>query len=1080
MPLPVFRRASLVALRRFLAVGILISVMRGAICMAGTPVTDYLIDPCDTDDEHPENNLPNSTVTCIAQTWDRYLWVGTYGGLARFDGVRFITFDHFNQPAIGHSRIQGLYVDAEGTLWVSTFRGGLTSCRGLSFKQEWPDDPFWYDLHTRLAWSSSNTVVFVTQLGDVLKRTGTNALAKVATPPGGMRLTFQCADKDGWLWFLTREGHIMRFNAEFEELADGGGLGNKRVWTLVKDPGGKIWAGAENEIAYWDGTRFQNMTPTNNEGSFEPSMLFPTRSGAIWVLASERLRKMEGRQWTAEPKEWRGQLGWVSGRAMGAHEDRDGGVWFNHYGNGLFYITPDGHYQRPGMAESTGERIGAWYQSYDTSIWIGLDRGGLARVRDRRFRFHALGPGEGLPARTALSVCQDKEGSVWIGTSGDGVFRWNTGKLNHYLLGSYPATNFVFSIFPRNEGGVWVSAGEGEDLFILRDDGRFQRAPWEVHGVKSILTDRSGRVWLGTKANLSWWSTNGPNGRRAFGTNDGMRLSAVRAIAEAPDGTVWSGADDGTLYRCEPDRLQAFRADDSLAGQPILSLWADKDGVLWAGSTPRGGLLRFKDGKFSRLTSKQGLPPNVIISQILEDKRGRLWFGTQHGVYCVAKSALHACADGKVKRLDYVTYGTANGLPDRECSEGYQPSCWAGSDGRFWFSTIKGVASVNPDELTTRAVPPPVIIEELKADREKVELGGYPLVILPGHKQFEFRYTALNFDAPEKTRFRYRVDGFDDDWVEAGTRRVASYGNLPAGEHRFRVIACDSEGTWNEPGAELAFTLQPYFYETRWFLVLMSGLALTSVALAVRSAAARKYRRELARLEQQHAIERDRARIAKDIHDDIGAGLTQITLLSELARREPDLATGHLDRITESARNLTRAMDEIVWAVDPQHDTFSGLMDYVSAFAEDFLRMAGIRCRMDLPNALPEMPVDAELRYHLFLALKEALNNIVKHSHATEVWLRLRIEPKAFTLMIEDNGQGLPTAGNGTSSAIGGDRIASGSGLSNLESRLAAVGGRCVVQSTPREGTRVEMTLAINGHASPIVGIGVSATDDNL
>jgi signal transduction histidine kinase/ligand-binding sensor domain-containing protein len=1074
MPLSVVRRASLVALRRFLSAGILICVTGGAICMAATPATDYLIDPCDTEDDHTENNLPNSTVTCIAQTWDRYLWVGTYGGLARFDGVRFVTYDHLNQPAIGHSRIQGLYVDAEGTLWVSTFRGGLTSCRGTAFKQEWPDDPFWYDLHTRLAWSSSNVVVFVTQFGEVLQRAGTNALVKVATPPGGMRLAFQCAGSEGGLWFLTREWHIVRFaNGEFKELPVGGGLGNKRVLTLVTDPGGKIWAGAENEIACWDGARFQTMTPTNNDSNFEPSMLFPTRSGAIWVLAGERLRKMEGRRWTAEPTEWRGQLGWVSGRAMGAHEDRDGGVWFNHYGNGLFHITSDGRYQRPGMGdESTGERVGAWYQSYDASIWIGLDRGGLARVRDRRFRFHALGPGEGLPTRSALSVCQDQEGAVWIGTSGDGVYRWNAGKLNHYLLGSYPATNFVFSIFPRNDGGVWVSAGEGEDLFVLRD-GRFQRAPWEVHGVKSILSDRSGRVWLGTKANLAWWSA---NGRRAFGTNDGMRLSAVRALAEAPDGTIWSGADDGTLYRCEPDRLQAFRADDALAGQPIWSLLADKDGVVWAG-TARGGLLRFKDGKFSRLTSKQGLPPDVI-SQILEDKRGRLWFGTHQGVYCVAKSALHACADGKVKRVDYVIYGSANGLPARECSDGYQPACWSGNDGRFWFSTVKGVASVNPDELTARAVPPPVIIEELRVDRDLVPLGGYPLVIPPGHRQFEFRYTALSFDAPEKTRFRYRIDGFDVvDWVEAGTRRVAPYGNLPAGEHRFRVIACDSEGVWNEPGAELAFTLQPYFYETRWFLVLMSGLVLSSVAIGVRTIAARKYRRELARLEQQHAIERDRARIAKDIHDDIGAGLTQITLLSELARREPEQADTHLDRISDSARQLTRAMDEIVWAVDPQHDTFSGLMDYISAFAEDFLRMAGIRCRMDLPNALPEMQVDAELRYHLFLALKEALNNIVKHSHATEVWLRLQIETSAFTLMIEDNGQGLPTAGNGATSAIGGDRIASGSGLSNLESRLAAIGGRCVVQSMPHQGTRVEMTLAINGAASPVVGIAEPAAD---
>jgi len=286
------------------------------------------------------------------------------------------------------------------------------------------------------------------------------------------------------------------------------------------------------------------------------------------------------------------------------------------------------------------------------------------------------------------------------------------------------------------------------------------------------------------------------------------------------------------------------------------------------------------------------------------------------------------------------------------------------------------------------------------------------------------------------------------------------------------VIACDNEGVWSKTAAVVDFTVRPFFYETWWFLAFVSAVVLGAVALTVRSVATRKYRRTLALLEQQHAIERDRTRIAKDIHDDIGAGLTQITLLSELARREPEQAVVQLERISDSARQLTRAMDEIVWAVDPQHDTFSGLMDYVSAFAEDFLRLAGIRCRMDLPNVLPAIGVDAEMRYNLFLALKEALNNIVKHAHATEVWLRLRLEPKAFTLVVEDNGRGLETNGKGDTTVIGADRISSGSGLLNLEKRLSAIGGRCVVESTPGNGTRVEMTVFLDEMTSPIVAIG--------
>jgi signal transduction histidine kinase len=264
----------------------------------------------------------------------------------------------------------------------------------------------------------------------------------------------------------------------------------------------------------------------------------------------------------------------------------------------------------------------------------------------------------------------------------------------------------------------------------------------------------------------------------------------------------------------------------------------------------------------------------------------------------------------------------------------------------------------------------------------------------------------------------------------------------------------------------------PYFYETRWFLFLMSALVLGSVAIAVRTAATRKYRRELARLAEQHAIERDRSRIAKDIHDDIGAGLTQITLLSELGRREPDQAGVQLERISDAARDLTRAMDEIVWAVDPQRDTLASLMDYISAYAEDFLRSAGVRCRMDFPAAIPATQIDAELRYNLFLALKEVLNNVVKHAQATEVQLHLQLEARSFTLVVEDNGHGFDASNNNGKSAVSLDRYNSGLGLSNLKNRMGAIGGQCIMQSSIGKGTRVEMMIALNGTVSPVMAIG--------
>jgi len=1070
---------------RLIFAGLLICV--SAIQELPAASADYLIDVWDTRD-----NLPSSTVTSIAQTPDGYLWIGTYSGLARFDGVRFVTFEPGNTPALGHSRVQNLFLDVNGTLWISTYRGGLTSYRDGVFQSEVPGQAG-FDLRTSLAWSSSNKVICVSQFGEVWTRAlaGTNSGWKMIPPPGGMRPIFQCADRHGNLWFLDRDGRIVRFMAgQFQDFPAERGFGTNRVYTMTADASGTVWAGVENQIARWNGSQFETMTPTNGEATVLPRLLFPSSSGATWVLDGDRLRKMAGREWIAEATEWRGLLGWAAGRAMGAHEDSEGGMWFNHYGNGLFHVLPSGKFERLTTREGLrGDRVGAWFQGRDGGVWIGVDRGGLARLRERKFQI--IGAAEGAAPRAALSVCEDHEGALWIGTSGGGLRRWKDGSISNFSVGNNVSANFVFSVFPRAGGGIWLSRGEAENL--VRFNGRqVERAPWDPHGVKVILEDRTGRVWLGTKSGLAWWSA---GGRRVFGVNDGlatqdgMAPSPIRAIAEAPDGTIWCGSDDGTLYRCESEWLEAFRPNDGHGEEPIWSLLADDEGAVWAG-TFRGGLLRFKDGEFKRFTTKQGLPVEVIV-QILEDKHGRLWLGTHQGIFCISKAALNACADGLTKTVNCVSYG---GLPTLECSDGYQPTCWRGRNGMLWFATINGVVSVNPDELTGHSPPPPVVIEEFRVDGESVENGGWKmengkpggaqafhplssilhpqpsLRIPPGHRQFEFQFTALGFGAPDKTRFRYRMAGWDADWVEAGTRRVAQYGNLPARSYRFHVIACNSEGIWNETGTSVAFTIQPFFYETWWFLTLAGVSIVGGVAFAVRRAGTRKYRRKLAQLEQQHAIERDRARIAKDIHDDIGAGLTQITLLGELARREPEQAAAHLERISGSARRLTRAMDEIVWAVDPQHDTFTGLMDYISAYAEDFLRVAGIRCRMDLPNALPEIPVDAELRYNLFLALKEVLNNVVKHSRATEVWLRLRLEPKSFTLVVEDNGCGLPAAG-GNGMAVAGERISSGSGLGNLEQRLASIGGRCVIASKPGEGTRVELSVNGNNATSPVVVI---------
>jgi signal transduction histidine kinase len=430
----------------------------------------------------------------------------------------------------------------------------------------------------------------------------------------------------------------------------------------------------------------------------------------------------------------------------------------------------------------------------------------------------------------------------------------------------------------------------------------------------------------------------------------------------------------------------------------------------------------------------------------------------------------------------FLAYGINDGMPTLECSGGLQAAGGQTADGRLWFATAKGLVAADPRDVKSNPLPPPVWIEELRVDDKKFA-DGYPagpLEIPPGRHRIEFEYTGLSFIAPERVRFKYRLNSFETEWANAGGRRVVTYNYLPPGEYSLEVTACNNDGVWNETGATLSFSVLPYFWQTARFRFL-SGLATVLAASAlVWADTRRRMRRRLEKLEREGALERERARIAQDIHDDLGASLTRIAMLSESARGEsrvPEPVAKNLSRIFATARELTRAMDEIVWAVNPRHDTLDSLANYLGRFAYDYLSAAEIRCRLDMPLQLPPLPVTAETRHNVFLAFKEALHNVVQHAAATEVRVELRLEAERLVLRVVDNGRGVrspglrpASPGGKTTSEIHGleprassGRIAGGNGLANMRRRLAEIGGGCEICSQPGHGTTVIFTVAFCG-----------------
>ena len=331
--------------------------------------------------------------------------------------------------------------------------------------------------------------------------------------------------------------------------------------------------------------------------------------------------------------------------------------------------------------------------------------------------------------------------------------------------------------------------------------------------------------------------------------------------------------------------------------------------------------------------------------------------------------------------------------------------------GGLWFPTAKGLVAVDPAGVRINPLPPPVRIEEMRVDDKKFADGNAagPLKIPPGRHRIEFEYTGLSFVAPEKVRFKCRLNNLETEWADVGTKRVATYNYIPPGNYSFQVTACNNDGVWNETGASLKFEVLPYFWQTTWFRVLGGLATVLAAGGAVWFDTRRRMRRRLERAERQRDIERERSRIARDIHDDLGAQLTRITMMSESARGElanPGRAAAGLEKIYDTARELTRSMDEIVWAVNPRHDTLEGLAAYLEKFAQDWLAGVGIRCRLDLPLQFPEWRLTSEMRHNVFLAFKEALHNAVKHSAASEVLIRLTAGEKSFELAVEDNGRG--------------------------------------------------------------------------
>jgi signal transduction histidine kinase len=604
--------------------------------------------------------------------------------------------------------------------------------------------------------------------------------------------------------------------------------------------------------------------------------------------------------------------------------------------------------------------------------------------------------------------------------------------------------------------GLAVATSRG----IVRLDGdRFAPVPLPdaVRGAACLcmFADSADDLWAGTTAGVVHV---GVAAADAVPVEDGTPLDAV-ALTEIATGRIVALARSGSLYELVDGRFR-LRPDVPDLSSRARSIAIDADGSLWHGIYGSG--ITTVSGTTSRRFSMQqnGLPSSHVLAIV--PWTDVMWVCSENGVFGCPLAEFAAAPPGRFP-LPTWRVTEIEGLPEKVCTAGGQPVASLGPDRRLWVPNGRYVAGFSPGEIMEPMPVFPPVIERIIADGIDRELRPRTNQLLPvGTGRLEFHFTSPNTVAPERLQFRHQLVGFDAEWIDVADRRMVSYTGLPPGEYTFRLEVSDPMGSWRSLSRDLQFEIPPRFWQRRGVQAAAAAGLAGLLAAAGWAWERRRSRARLARLELERAREQERQRIARDIHDDLGSGLTEIVMLSDVASREaegsPAASTAHA--IADRARVLTRSMDEVVWAVNPRNDSAEGFITYFHRWAQAYLGNAGLRVRWDLPVETPDLPLAAEVRHHLFLACKEAVANVVKHAGATEARLTCRITPRGLDIGIADDGRGF----------VAGRSTEAGDGLANLRERLVAIGGTCDIRSKPGRGTHVRFFIPIDraaGHPGP-------------
>lgn len=903
--------------------------------------------------------LPQSSVGCILQTRDGYLWVGTWNGLARFDGLTFTTFHSGNTPALRGSKINAIFEDRRGRLWVGTERG--------------------------LVIFAANR--FVAMNADRPLR-AVNAIAE---------------DAEGTIWVATDGG---LFRAEDSALRFSG---SDHRWLsdpmerLHADGSGRLLIGQEGRTLVAS-VRAGSVAVDTVLGYVDQAM---DDLGCMWFLdRGNTLYRMDGTRTTmvhrfsARPSLW--PLG-------------DGGMGLC-FQDRLVLVRDDGITNITNVGDIDLQENEVVYEDREGNLWLGRASSGLSRLRKKAVT--VFDERSGLSSSTITSVLEDHSGTLWAGTHRKGLNYFRKGRFWVHTDVNVHDDAWIGLIWESADRSLWVS---GPRMGLVRIDagGGYRYIRGVIHAETNVVDASEGPdggLWLATRSDGVQRDLNGRV--TSWDARRGLSSNEITCLLPASNGDVWVGTVAG-LNRISSDTVTVMTVNNGLTHDDVQVLLEDDDGSVWIGT--RRGLNRWKEGVLTGLSEREGLADDAI-SQMIDDGHGYFWFGGIKGLSRVLKTDLRALADGKVAFIRSHVYGTNAGLIVSEVGGGGNPRVWKTKDGLLWFSSERGLVCIDPATIRENSVAPGVVIEQVTIDNHAVRADTL-VVVHPGETKVEFEYTGISFSAPGRVRFQHRLAGFDEEWEDVGVKRFVQYTNLPPGEYTFQVRAANNDGVWNETGAAMALVVLPPFYQSWWFLAIVITFFLTGgptvYVLRVRALkSAQRHQQEFGRklIERQ---EEERRRISRDMHDSLGQELLVLKHRIQAQFRKRRLARHMAVTLTELSNTVSGTISlvrQISHNLRPPELDRLGLTETIRAILERVrsARLFTVRGEVDdIDGAFGK-----EDEINVVRILQEAINNVIKHARASEMTVRVRRIESWVDMQITDNGVGIdavdhPDAGIG-------------------------------------------------------------------